>query len=398
MLKRLNLQFITSCATLLAISSLAAQPANDDCSNAIVMPIFTDVEFTTNEATTDGPAHPNEECFFSGTDSIHADIWYSFTAIADGPLEWTTCGTVDFDTRLAVYAVGDACLASADNLIACNDDVDGCPDFSSELTFFVEEGQTYFLRLGSWGNDNAQFETGSGTSRLRVIVGPPNDACDNAISVELGSTAFTNLFATTDGPFHPGLPCNDTFPLEIEADVWYLFEAPFSGPITWETCDLVDYDSDLAVYPAGNCPPDAADLISCNDFIEGCADFSSRLSFEAIEGESYLLRLGGYRGAFGDGFFELSGIDVATEELMVASAVNLYPNPVQSWLTIELPTEPGSSWSYRILTIGGEPVFDGQVNASAQMREVSNLPAGVYSLILYGPNGRSLTKKFIKTD
>ena len=131
-------------------------PVNNDCEDASPVAGNTSFPFSTINATTDGPPHP--VCQKDGDEQVNQDIWYSYTAPCDGFLTVSTCGTADFDTKLAIYRSGTACPLSDDDLLACEDDAPGCPGFTSELTVQVAGGATYLVRIGGFLN-----ETGSGT-------------------------------------------------------------------------------------------------------------------------------------------------------------------------------------------------------------------------------------------
>lgn len=100
--------------------------------------------FTTVNATTDGPAEPTN-CFFASDAQISQDVWYVYTASCTGSANLTTCGLATWDTELAVYA-GSQCPTFA-SAIACNDDACG---FRSNLDFPTIAGQNYVIRVGGY--------------------------------------------------------------------------------------------------------------------------------------------------------------------------------------------------------------------------------------------------------
>src|SRR5262245_38099267 len=76
--------------------SAVALPANNNCSNAT--PIGNgSYSFSTINATTDGPTFPS--CWQT---SAFADVWYRYTAQANGTVTADTCGA-NFDTILVAY-------------------------------------------------------------------------------------------------------------------------------------------------------------------------------------------------------------------------------------------------------------------------------------------------------
>lgn len=287
-------------ATLTSVSF--AQEANDDCANAVEILIDLDVPYSTVGATSSGPAVTGCGGFTPPeNDSIPADIWFIWTATEDGTYSWNNCGS-GFDSRMAVYLGTDACAVTNDDLVNCNDDGAAalCPDSGSDLTFLATAGSTYVLRLGGFANEETPIATGMGTVRLVRLNVPDNDACQNAIPVGLGVTEFSNSTATVDGPDHPG---NDIcfgfgFP-GMDADIWYTYTPDFTGSVKWDLCGTINFDSRVAVYqPGSNCPPAPEDLYSCNDVGMGdncpAGEFNSQLFFDVEEGQTYLLRLGGY--------------------------------------------------------------------------------------------------------
>lgn len=296
---------------LLFAVTLFAQPANDNCADAITIVAGTPISFSTIDATTDGPFHPaaTTPCPSTSNDTLWNDVWYVFTPDFTGLADWTLCGTVNYDSKIAVYNPGSACPPLDGDLYVCNDDGTGCTAAESRLLFNVTAGETYLLRLGGWG-ETAPGEMGSGSFTIsEFVTAVPNDFCAQAIPISLGmDQPCTNVGATTDGPSHLFDPAgcfgfNDN---SVQADVWYSFTAPSSTTVEWSTCDQVGFDSRLAIYKAGvACTPQDGDLLACNDDGAGCGNYTSRVIFDVVQGETYLMRLGGFGGDSGTGTFDL---------------------------------------------------------------------------------------------
>lgn len=294
------------------VGGLAAQPANDDCANAIAVSLDEEVTFSTVGATDVGPNVAGCGGFTPAeNDSIPADIWFTFTASADATLQWSNCGAGSFDSRMAVYAVANACNASNDNLVNCNDDDLNCADATSLVTFVATAGQTYALRIGGFANEDIPATSGQGAVTLTAISVPDNDACSNAIPVTIGENqTFTTINATTDGPDHANnSSCFGFGSATAVQDIWYSFTPDFEGTVEWSTCGSVDFDTRLAVYlPGTTCPGENLDLYVCNDD-DGCG-VASRVFFDVDAGDTYLLRLGGYfQDPAGSGTFDLISND-----------------------------------------------------------------------------------------
>ena len=145
----------------LAVSSVAfAQPANDDCADAITIGDGVHA-FSTIGATTDGPVHSG--CQFGG--NTPSDIWYQYTASCTDDLTVSTCNTVDYDSDIVIY---DGCDCNNLTLLGCNDDGPGCSGFSSELTVPVIAGNCYLIRIGKY-----QPSSSDGGGTVLIQCGPP---------------------------------------------------------------------------------------------------------------------------------------------------------------------------------------------------------------------------------
>ncbi len=331
MKKRTILSFGLFLFCLVFSDLMYAQPANDNCADAEPIVLDAMVTFTTINATTDGPFHPNSPCPTSASDSIFSDIWFVHTANITGELRWSLCGSADFDSRIAVYNAGATCPLSDGDLLNCNEDGPAaCVNFESELDFNVVAGETYYLRLGGFGSEEPGAQ-GSGSFALtQAPTGPPNDFCDNAIAITLGEDQpISNIDATTDGPTHLNdqvcFGFNDN---TAQSDIWYTFTSPVTGLIEWSTCGQVDWDSRLIVYgPGVSCPVTPDDMIACSDATAGCAGFTNILNFDAVEGETYIFRVGGFFGATGTGVFDL--IEIAPVE---PPANDFCTSPDTAWI------------------------------------------------------------------
>ncbi|MDX1406545.1 MAG: T9SS type A sorting domain-containing protein [Saprospiraceae bacterium] len=288
---------------------VAAQPANDNCADATPISEVTDLAFTTVDANTDGPFHPNSPCpGNSDMDSLYNDIWYLYTPTFTGNAFWTLCGTADFDTKIAVYLPNAPCPPADGDLFVCNEDAGSCALSTSELVFSVTKGESYLLRLAGFGDSSPGME-GTGTFSISEFVpAVANDFCSDAIPISVGKDQEINTVgATTDGPEHPNNPCFQFGDNSVLADVWYTFTPDFTGSVEWSTCNTASFDTRLAVYNANvTCPVSDADLLACNDDGSGCSAYSSLVFFEVEEGNTYLLRLGGYQGETGTGTMDLT--------------------------------------------------------------------------------------------
>jgi hypothetical protein len=143
----------------------------------------------------------------------------------------------------------------------------------------------------------------------------PNDECGGAIELDEGAEEFSTVGATTsDVPLDPA--CNEGFGLSF--DLWYYHQSSGNGIATVSTCGEANYDTRLAVY--SGCPETGGTLIACNDDSPKCPGFTSQLSFPAVCGGVYYIRVGGYSGS-GSGVITIQN-DGECEELCAADLNN----------------------------------------------------------------------------
>jgi hypothetical protein len=145
-------------------------PANNCATNPTNVPGDGTYAFNTTGATMDGPNHDGAGCN-SGTDTFFNDVWWKFVAPANGVVSISTCGTVGYDNKLAVYNLGANPVGFDYNdldtvLVGCNDDgsatcflTDGVTPYASAMTATVAQGNTYLIRMGSY----VDGETGAGS-------------------------------------------------------------------------------------------------------------------------------------------------------------------------------------------------------------------------------------------
>jgi len=141
-----------------------------------------------------------------------------------------------------------------------------------------------------------QWDTLCAQSAARLCGGSDlgNDACASPQAIAAGSTPFSTLEATTDGPDEGGA-CG-TF--DITADIWFCYTAACTGFTTVSLCGS-QYDTTLAVYNGCGCP--SAPAIACSDDDCGPFGLDSRLTFAVVSGQAYMVRVGGYASANGQG-------------------------------------------------------------------------------------------------
>ena len=124
---------------------------------------------------------------------------------------------------------------------------------------------------------------------------PSGDECTTAVAISgTGLFPFDNTNATNSGPDHAA--CLEFGSDEVQKDVWFAWTAPATSQFSVETCSLTTVDTKIAAYDGCTCPVTDGRLLDCND--DDCG-FQSRVFFNAVSGQCYLIRIGTFPGATG---------------------------------------------------------------------------------------------------
>ena len=205
-----------------------------------------------------------------------ASLWWSWTAPVDGTVQIDTLGS-GFDTTLAVYTG-----SSVDALteIAANDDGSGAPG-PSLLSFNAGQGVEYRIVVDGFNGDS-----GSVALNLRVH----HDAFADAAAIAGSHALLTDSNAGTtveiNEPAHGDAPNG--------ASLWWTWTAPANGATVIST-EGSGFDTTLAVYTGSSLT--TLTLVAEND--DARSDLTSRVEFQAIQSQTYLIAVDGFAGDSG---------------------------------------------------------------------------------------------------
>lgn len=283
---------VSECGIFL-YSCPAGGPANDCAANATVVLANSVLAYNTTNANTDGPNQA--ECNSGESDlPIHKDVWYRFTAPANGFATASNCNDGTFDSKIALYDVGDWSQFDPqllpDYFMACNEDCADDPLFNSEQTVAVNVGRTYLVRLGGYLGQN-------GTGNIHITMPDPctlpaasaseGEGCGNSTNPGCAEDEVTVL--TT--PLALNTKTSGTFWADGDfRDVdWYSFTIASSSQVTgnlWSSSNTV-----FVLYSGNPCTGLAqvatGTATSCPQILEGClspGDYVLALAIDGFDG------------------------------------------------------------------------------------------------------------------
>ncbi|MFN0057379.1 MAG: dockerin type I domain-containing protein [Planctomycetota bacterium] len=227
--------------TLAVTAPVFSQPANDDCSAAIVLSDGIPEAFDTTTATAD--IEPT--CVPGGP-----TVWYAYTASCNGTATISLCGS-GYDTRVAVFDGGAGCPIDTSTELDCNDDA--CLT-QSELTLPVSTGLQLYVQVGGFLGD---FGAGTITITCVGVAGPEFKRGD--VNGD-GCVALADANYLYSALFIPGSPPPECFDAADAND---------DGSVNVSDAIIIVN----SVIPGGTLLPDfcvtdsTSDLIGCGSYI-----------------------------------------------------------------------------------------------------------------------------------
>jgi hypothetical protein len=218
-------------------------PPNDHCSNAQVISGASGSVQGTNVGATVSPPSPLCACIGYGGG---ADVWYKWTAPADGTLTVHTTdpssGPAIGDTILALCTGPDCSSLTA---FTCNDDTPGLgsTNFYSECTMSVTAGQVIYVQVDGYSGDACpgvavDAAQGGFTLVWSFSAAPPTDSsnttCAAAVALtgtsgdRIGDNTLANGWTAPDPLFSdPGWG----FGYGGGGPLWWRYTNPYSTPV-----------------------------------------------------------------------------------------------------------------------------------------------------------------------
>jgi len=281
--------------------------ANDDCSNAIVIPATTTNSYVSAVVDITNATRVNEPVMATCTDNISRTIWWKFTPAQTGDYTLSTCaadvpGCNIPDTYLAVFSGACGGLTQ----VGCNDDGDfRCTTLRTDLKLRLNAGTDYYIMGAKYGTGAPAAGESNFQFAFVDFVAPPtppsNDNCAGAINVNAQpgfALPFTStpLIMTGAGTTaaEPAFTCNGTTAVGYTA--WYSFQPSASdnyiiSTTSGEAGATNVPDTIIGVYTSSN-PADPCNgtftSVACNDNGTGRA----RVTVPMTAGTRYFFMIG----------------------------------------------------------------------------------------------------------
>lgn len=175
-------------------------------------------------------------------------IWYKFVPPYNGYVTVSTFNS-QYDTVLAVYSGDCTSLPTSLNTLACNDDTNG---FSSEVSFNVSKGQTYYVEVADWHQ-----AVDDPTLNISVLLDPLDsnwellDLMTIPLSRHTAVVPGENIYVLggQDTNVFTGSPSNRLFRYNTSVDTWDEL-APMPGETGYAHASAVFYQGKMYV-PGG---------------------------------------------------------------------------------------------------------------------------------------------------
>jgi hypothetical protein len=246
----------------------AAQPANDTCAGAFVVPVPSPGSTTTSTLATgiDQTAAAVESPFACSSTSVKNSVWFSFSPTTSGVYRLDTCGsTTNYDTVMQVYSGSCASLTTLGTL-GCNDQGGCIPTNSSSVTLTLTAGVTYFIQVAVWSGVtlNSSFTTAVNAT---FLLAHPEDECSATSPELLLNTPRSITLGAPDAGFAPavnnaqldGGACftgiGNQAVTAAGRDTAYQFRAPATGAYSFRVGNAQSSTPNHLLYLTNSCSP-----------------------------------------------------------------------------------------------------------------------------------------------
>jgi hypothetical protein len=260
------------------------RPANDLCKDAVALELNAVVAGTSRFAS--GLEDDVEPCFNLLGRSL-GGVWYSFEGNG-GTMVVGLNTSSSFDSVLSIYE-GDC---DAQTCVGFHDQNVAYQNFENFVVLDSVSGATYHAYVRGFDSATGDFEIS-----VFGVERPANDACANAIALQLGDSVegSTSLASNEINTTMEGCGAS-TFAVLTAPGIWYTV---VGGGFPVQASVNANYDMQLTVFTGG-----CETLVCVNGTAGNPGDFfNGEVIWTAEEGVTYTFLVHGFNGVTGD--FEL---------------------------------------------------------------------------------------------
>jgi len=258
---------------VLFAGALFAQPANDDCADAIALVPGADA--LTDQTTVGAVAEDANP----GDCSSDYGVWYTLAGTGNEMV--ITSENNSFDHEISVFTSAAGCDGPFTEVV--------CRDVSlgTESTAIdSEDGTTYYIYISYFGPAGDDTDTGTFDISVTENIPPANDTCDDAIEIDAGvSVDGTTVGASSNSVAFCGTSEGSG------GTVWYFFTPPANGSLTLDMCGSDDVDAKVQAF-TGACD----DLVCITGEDDDCGN-DPMITFDVLEGETVRIAVSGFSTA-----------------------------------------------------------------------------------------------------
>ncbi len=258
---------------LLSSKMILAQPANDDCGQAAVLPVSLSglPVFTASSTNTATPS------LAGCTGTATADVWFSFTALQSTQYIYLQHNSVG-PTNSVMQVFSGSCGATTS--LSCNTGLIFSQNFPNTAVMAqtgLVPGQTYLIRVYYNNTITTAFSIG-------VANAAPNNECADAVNLAVSPDANSVFTSGTTFGATASTPNNDCI-FSSSNDVWYRFTATASV----HAIDVLQLNTPRVQIFTGGCGSLSA--FPCNFFYQTIGDTNRATVSGLVPGTTYLMKV-----------------------------------------------------------------------------------------------------------
>ena len=394
---------------------------NEDCMNAMPIPVADDTTIVMNGIAMNGPTI---DC----SDGAEDDAWLTFSGTG-APM--SVYGSVQGPSTDFAMEIWEGCPEAGGTLVLCDDDGNDAPSTLMPLDqLCTEEGVDYYIRIWEYSTSTPGSVMGITVKEARpMITGFTNRSASGATvnfdAMNIGenqiiryheygqSPAFSwrtlnpqatsgymnNLEANTRYTVRVGTRCPGENAVYGDTATFWTRPMPCASP-SWTIDSLVGGNIDLYWENTG------ADSYKVRYRMVGGSwtwvnTTNTWLTLSGLDfGVTYEWQVRGICNAGGnkpygavDTFSTPPARLAASVEESPITSFNLYPNPTNGLVTVDFASGVEENITFNVMDVSGKIVFSNTVAANEGSNRViidlSNLEAGVYLTTLSNANGVS---------